>query len=40
MTNPDFPVFDDVILSAAELAELAGVPIEDIADPWDDEDDE
>ena len=41
MNSPqDIPLFSDPILSRAELAELTGIPIHQIADAFDPEDDE
>jgi hypothetical protein len=40
-TPPDSnALFDDAILSRAELAELTGIPIDQIADTFDPEDNE
>ena len=34
-----FPILDDALVGRDELAELTGFPVEQIADPFDDEDD-
>jgi len=35
--SDEFPLLSDPILSREELAELSGLPLDEIAEAWDDE---